>query len=138
MRLEESHRQDLNRQNLEHRQIMERHAAEQQSIREDLRKELAQVHIEKFSAMAAELSHVHKVRTGTQPLNYLLIKEWSTGKKKNLLLTFISMFLCILQTELAAQKEALDKEHCRALETLKKQVLTHSSLLLLLPNLSKS
>ncbi|XP_036981473.1 pericentrin isoform X2 [Acanthopagrus latus] len=86
VRLEESHRQDLNRQNLEHRQIMERHAAEQQSIREDLRKELAQVHIEKFSAMAAELSHVHK-------------------------------------TELAAQKEALDKEHCRALETLKKQVL---------------
>lgn len=75
MRLEESHRQDLNRQNLEHRQIMERHAAEQQSIREDLRKELAQVHIEKFSAMAAELSHVHKVRTGTQPLDYLLIKE---------------------------------------------------------------
>ncbi|KAM8737047.1 pericentrin isoform 2-T2 [Acanthopagrus schlegelii] len=86
VQLEESHRQDLNRQNLEHRQIMERHAAEQQSIREDLRKELAQVHIEKFSAMAAELSHVHK-------------------------------------TELAAQKEALDKEHCRALETLKKQVL---------------
>ncbi|XP_030299600.1 pericentrin isoform X3 [Sparus aurata] len=86
VQLEESHRQDLNRQNLEHRQTMEQHIAEQLSIREDLRKELAQVHIEKFSAMAAELSHVHK-------------------------------------TELAAQKEALDKEHCRALETLKMQVL---------------
>ncbi|XP_073339039.1 pericentrin isoform X1 [Pagrus major] len=86
VQLEESHRQDLNCQKSEHRQTMERHAAEQLSTREDLRKELAQVHIEKFSAMAAELSHVHK-------------------------------------TELAAQKEALDKEHCRALETLKKQVL---------------
>lgn len=29
------------------------------------------------------------------------------------------------QTELAAQKEALDTEHCRALETLKKQVQNH-------------
>lgn len=70
VQLEESHRQDLNRQNLEHRQTMEQHIAEQLSIREDLRKELAQVHVEKFSAMAAELSHVHKVRTGIQPLNY--------------------------------------------------------------------
>ncbi|KAK2826430.1 hypothetical protein Q5P01_020644 [Channa striata] len=42
--------------------------------------------MEKFSAMAAELTHVHKI-------------------------------------ELAAQKEALDSEHCKALETLKKQVL---------------
>ncbi|KAM3594613.1 uncharacterized protein V6R79_010896 [Siganus canaliculatus] len=86
VQLEETHHQDLNRQKAEHEQIMERHVTEQQSLREDLRKELAQVHIEKFSAMAAELSHVHK-------------------------------------TELAAQKETLDAEHCRALETLKKQVL---------------
>nr|XP_046269155.1 pericentrin isoform X2 [Scatophagus argus] len=86
MHLEERHREDLNRQRSEHRQIMEHHATEQLSIREELRKELAQVHIEKFSAMAAELSHVHK-------------------------------------SELTAQKEALDTEHCRALETLKKQVL---------------
>ncbi|XP_078134423.1 pericentrin isoform X2 [Sander vitreus] len=83
---EERYLQNLNLQKSQHKQIMERHAAEQQSIREELRKELAQVHIEKFSAMAAELSHVHK-------------------------------------TELAAQKEALDTEHCKALETLKKQVL---------------
>lgn len=62
VQLEEMHRQDLNRLKSEHRQIMERRAAEQLSIREELRKELAQVHIEKFSAMAAELSHVHKVR----------------------------------------------------------------------------
>ncbi|XP_035529571.1 pericentrin [Morone saxatilis] len=86
VQLEEKHRQDMNRQKSEHQQTMERHSAEQLSMREELRKELAQVHIEKFSAMAAELSHVHK-------------------------------------TELAAQKEALDTEHCRALETLKKQVL---------------
>ncbi|KAK5857626.1 hypothetical protein PBY51_010856 [Eleginops maclovinus] len=86
VQLKETHCQVLNLQKSEHRQIMERHASEQLSIREELRKELALLHIEKFSAMAAELSHVHK-------------------------------------TELAAQKEALDTEHCKALETLKKQVL---------------
>uniref|UniRef100_A0AAQ4QNG3 Pericentrin/AKAP-450 centrosomal targeting domain-containing protein n=1 Tax=Gasterosteus aculeatus aculeatus TaxID=481459 RepID=A0AAQ4QNG3_GASAC len=86
MQLEDKHCQDLNLQKSQHQQIMERHNTEQLSIREDLRKELAQVHIEKFRAMAAELSHVHK-------------------------------------TELAAQQEALDIEHCKALETLKKQVL---------------
>ncbi|XP_047466343.1 pericentrin [Mugil cephalus] len=86
VQLEERHRHVLSSQNSEQKQLVERHAAEQLSIREDLRKELAQVHMEKFRAMAAELSHVHK-------------------------------------TELAAQKEALDSEHCKALETLKKQVL---------------
>ncbi|KAK1894257.1 Pericentrin, partial [Dissostichus eleginoides] len=86
IQLEERHCRGLNLQKSEHRQVMERHASEQLSIREELRKELAQLHIEKFSAMAAELSHVHK-------------------------------------TELTAQKEALDTEHCKALETLKKQVL---------------
>ncbi|KAL3049419.1 hypothetical protein OYC64_008805 [Pagothenia borchgrevinki] len=86
IQLEERHCRGLNLQKSEHRQVMERHASEQLSIREELRKELAQLHIEKFSAMAAELSHVHK-------------------------------------TELTAQKEALDIEHCKALETLKKQVL---------------
>ncbi|KAK5886534.1 hypothetical protein CesoFtcFv8_017560 [Champsocephalus esox] len=86
IQLEERHCRGLNLQKSEHRQVLERHASEQLSIREELRKELAQLHIEKFSAMAVELSHVHK-------------------------------------TELTAQKEALDTEHCTALETLKKQVL---------------
>ncbi|XP_034381587.1 pericentrin isoform X4 [Cyclopterus lumpus] len=86
VQLEERHLRDLNLQKSQHKQIMERHHAEQLSIREELRRELSQVHIEKFSAMAVELSHVHK-------------------------------------TELVAQKEALDTEHCKALETLKKQVL---------------
>lgn len=62
VQLEEKHCQELNIQKLEHKQLMESHASEQLSLREELRKELAQVHIEKFSAMAAELSHVHKVR----------------------------------------------------------------------------
>lgn len=35
---------------------------EQQSIREELRKKLAQLHMEKFSAMATELSQTHQVR----------------------------------------------------------------------------
>uniref|UniRef100_A0A3P9JDG0 Pericentrin n=1 Tax=Oryzias latipes TaxID=8090 RepID=A0A3P9JDG0_ORYLA len=66
----------------EHKNILEQLAREQLSIREELRKELAQVHMEKFKAMAAELSF----------------------------------------NELASQKEALDDEHCKALEALKKQV----------------
>ncbi|XP_029937869.1 pericentrin isoform X2 [Myripristis murdjan] len=86
VQLEEKHCQEVNRQKAEHRQMMERQHAQQLSIGEELRKELAQVHMEKFSAMAAELSNVH-------------------------------------QTELSAQKEALDAEHCKALENLKKQVL---------------
>ncbi len=50
----------------------------------------------------------------------------------NFLANFLIWFifhdlLSFLQTELAAQKEALDTEHCRALETLKKQVLTQCS-----------
>uniref|UniRef100_A0A3Q3MWM4 Pericentrin n=1 Tax=Labrus bergylta TaxID=56723 RepID=A0A3Q3MWM4_9LABR len=56
MQIGERHRQELNHQKSEHRQLMARQAAEQLSIREELRKELAQVHLEKFSAMAAELS----------------------------------------------------------------------------------
>ncbi|XP_070699119.1 pericentrin [Pempheris klunzingeri] len=91
VQLEERYRQDLNLHKSEHRQKVEQQTVEQQTMeqlssREELRKELAQVHMEKFSAMAAELSHAHK-------------------------------------TELTAQKEALDAEHCKALETLKKQVL---------------
>ncbi|XP_028995899.1 pericentrin isoform X2 [Betta splendens] len=86
VQLEEQHRQELNRQISEHKQMMEIKTAEQLSIREELRKHLAQVHMEKFSAMAAELSHVHK-------------------------------------TELAVQKEALNMEHCQALQILKNQVL---------------
>ncbi|MED6286560.1 hypothetical protein CHARACLAT_007257 [Characodon lateralis] len=84
--LEEKHRQDLISRSSEHKQLMELQAAEQLSIREELKRELAQVHMEKFKAMAAELSHVHKI-------------------------------------ELAAQKETLDTEHCKALEALKQQVL---------------
>ncbi|XP_021163480.2 pericentrin [Fundulus heteroclitus] len=84
--LEEKHRQALISQSSEHKRLMERQAAETQSAREELKRELAQLHMDKFKAMAAELSHVHK-------------------------------------TELAAQKETLDTEHCKALEALKQQVL---------------
>ncbi|XP_061599182.1 pericentrin isoform X2 [Cololabis saira] len=86
IQLEEKHREELICRDSANKQLVECHAAEHLSIREELRKELAQVHMEKFKAMAAELSHLHK-------------------------------------TELGAQKEALDAEHCKALETLKKQVL---------------
>ena len=64
--LEDGHHQDLNDQKSECLQIIELHAAEQLSIREELRKELAQLQMEKFSAMAAEISHVHKVRSSNE------------------------------------------------------------------------
>ncbi|XP_077416104.1 pericentrin isoform X2 [Vanacampus margaritifer] len=86
VQLEQRHHRDLTGQKAEHQHVMERYAAEQESLREELRKDLAQMHMDKFRAMAAELSHVH-------------------------------------QTELFAQKESLDAEHCKALGTLKTQVL---------------
>lgn len=60
--LENKYQEELGRQKSEHRQIIERYTTEQLSLKEALRKELAQVHMEKFSAMAAELSCVHKVK----------------------------------------------------------------------------
>uniref|UniRef100_A0A3Q2FFS1 Pericentrin n=1 Tax=Cyprinodon variegatus TaxID=28743 RepID=A0A3Q2FFS1_CYPVA len=69
VQLEEKHRQDLISKASEHKQLMECQAAEQLSIREELKRELAQVQMEKFKAMAAELTHVHKV------IKYSLITE---------------------------------------------------------------
>ncbi|XP_036065913.1 pericentrin isoform X4 [Oryzias melastigma] len=85
VQLQEKHKQELIFKDAEHKNILEQFTTEQMSVREELRKELAQVHMEKFKAMAAELSFVQK-------------------------------------NELASQKEALDAEHCKALEALKKQV----------------
>lgn len=62
MQLENKYREELSCQKSEYRQLIERHTAEQLSLKEALRKELAQMHMERFSAMAAELSHVHKVK----------------------------------------------------------------------------
>lgn len=62
MQHENKYREELSRQKSEYEQLIEQHTAEQLSLKETLRKELAQVHMEKFSAMAAELSHVHKVK----------------------------------------------------------------------------
>lgn len=62
MQLENKYQEELSRQKSEYRQLIERHTAEQLSLKEALRKELAQMHMERFSAMAAELSHVHKVK----------------------------------------------------------------------------
>nr|XP_046179306.1 LOW QUALITY PROTEIN: pericentrin-like [Oncorhynchus gorbuscha] len=44
----------------EHMREVECDGLEQQSVREELRKKLAQLHMEKFSAMATELSHTHQ------------------------------------------------------------------------------
>ncbi|XP_023208004.1 A-kinase anchor protein 9-like isoform X1 [Xiphophorus maculatus] len=65
-RLEEKHRQDLISRSSEHKQLMEHQTAEQLSVREELKRELAQVHMDKFKAMAAELNHVHKMELTAQ------------------------------------------------------------------------
>lgn len=62
MQLENNHREELSRQKSEYRRLIEHHTAEQLSLKEALRKELTQVYMEKFNAMTAELSHVHKVK----------------------------------------------------------------------------
>lgn len=62
MQLENKYQEELSRRKSEYRQLIERHTAEQLSLKEALRKELAQMHMERFSAMAAELNHVHKVK----------------------------------------------------------------------------
>lgn len=61
VKLEERHVQDLKSEKTEHQHILERRTAEQLSSKQKLRQELAQLHLDKFQAMAAELSHVHKV-----------------------------------------------------------------------------
>ena len=55
-------RQEVEQGKAARRQEVGRERAEQLSSREELRRELAQVHMEKFSAMATELSHAHQVR----------------------------------------------------------------------------
>lgn len=72
VKLENKYQEELSRQKSEHRQIIERNTAEHLSRKEALRKELAQVHMEKFSAMAAELSHVHKVKN--TPITQLFLE----------------------------------------------------------------
>lgn len=74
--LEQRHCQDLFRQKSEHEQKMERTIAEQLSMREELRKELTQMHMEKLGAMAAELSHVHKVRTWSRVVMSPVSTKW--------------------------------------------------------------
>ncbi|XP_061553374.1 pericentrin isoform X3 [Phycodurus eques] len=86
VQLEQRHHQDLTGQKAAHQHVVERYVAEKEALREELRKELAQIHMDKFRAMATELSLLH-------------------------------------QTELSAQKESLDADHCKALGTLKAQVL---------------
>ncbi|KAM6973041.1 pericentrin [Aplochiton taeniatus] len=63
---EQEHQQEVNRLKAEHTQKVELEQAHQLSVREELRRELAQVHMEKFSAMATELSHAHQTELATQ------------------------------------------------------------------------
>lgn len=135
VQLEAKHGKYVESQKAEHRKELERQRAEQLSIREELRKELAQVQMEKFSAMATELTHAHMVRKrkmGKLTLSFLTL---FSSVVAYCIVRLLSSFYCISflhvlfsQVELSAQKEALDDEHCKALETLKNQVTIRSSL----------
>uniref|UniRef100_A0A4W5KUS0 ELK domain-containing protein n=1 Tax=Hucho hucho TaxID=62062 RepID=A0A4W5KUS0_9TELE len=95
--LEAEHKQEVERERSRLNQEVVRDGLEQQSVREELRKELAQLHMEKFSAMATELSHTHQ--------NELTIQKEA------------------LEAQLSVQREALEAEHHTALEALRKKVL---------------
>ena len=68
-RQEEGRARDAERLKSAHAQEVERLQRELVSGREGLRMELAQMHMEKFSAMATELSNTHMVSTPTT--NYI-------------------------------------------------------------------
>lgn len=63
VREEKEHALQELRASLEQRQANEIEKVKQESLtlREELRKELARVHMDKFSAMATELGHAHQV-----------------------------------------------------------------------------
>ncbi|XP_063356217.1 pericentrin isoform X2 [Pelmatolapia mariae] len=120
--LEEKHREDLIFLNSEHKQLIERHTAEQLSIREELRKELAHVHMEKFKAMAAELSHVHKSELAAQKEALDTEHCKALEALKNQVLELEQQHSTALQ-ELSqtytAEKEQLTKQHQVQLQELK-------------------
>ncbi|XP_042078537.1 pericentrin isoform X4 [Haplochromis burtoni] len=120
--LEEKHREDLIFLNSEHKQVIERHTAEQLSIREELRKELAHVHMEKFKAMAAELSHVHKSQLAAQKESLDTEHCKALEALKNQVLELEQQHSTALQ-ELSqtytAEKGQLTKQHQVQLQELK-------------------
>ncbi|XP_045553644.1 pericentrin isoform X2 [Salmo salar] len=83
----------------EHMQEVECDGLEQQSIREELRKKLAQLHMEKFSAMATELSQTHQ--------NELTIQKEALETEHHMALE-----------NLRKKVLELAQQHCTALEEL--------------------
>lgn len=115
---------------------IERLRKEEQTIREDLRIELAKVHMDKFSAMTRELHQAHQVSTVMEgcifdaTLVHLLCKVYCSS--------IISYVNLLMQAEMceavSSQRAALDDEHRSALEALQQQVVAlekqHSAALL--------
>ncbi|XP_052355300.1 pericentrin-like isoform X4 [Oncorhynchus keta] len=97
--LEAKHKQEVERERSRLNQEVGRDWLEQQSVREELRKELAQLHMEKFSAMATELSHTHQ--------NELTIQKEALEAEHHTALE-------------ALRKKVLElaQQHCTALEEL--------------------
>ncbi|CAG10353.1 unnamed protein product, partial [Tetraodon nigroviridis] len=131
VQLENKHQEELSRQKSEYRQLIECHTAEQLSFKEALKKEQAQVHMEKFSAMAAELSHLHK--TGFEEQKQVELedlrrslaseqedKEQSYTDKMNQLtaqLQQLDAVVAQLQTEIGCLQEELKGKRAQ-METL--------------------
>ncbi|KAL1021956.1 hypothetical protein UPYG_G00020370 [Umbra pygmaea] len=64
--LEAEHRQEIQCERSRLNQEAERLVVEQQAVKEELRRQLAQLHMEKFTAMATELSHAHQKELSVQ------------------------------------------------------------------------
>ncbi|XP_061824099.2 pericentrin isoform X2 [Nerophis lumbriciformis] len=103
-------------------EMVERHIAEQESIKEELRKEMAQMHMTKFRAMAGELSHVHQDELSAQKesLDAEHCKALSELKAQVLQLEQQnSAALQELTHAYVAEKEQLSQQHQLQLQELK-------------------
>ncbi|KAM8833844.1 pericentrin [Synchiropus picturatus] len=119
---EEKHSKDLQSQQTEHQKAIERNLEEQISNREDLRKELAQLHMDKFRAMAAELSQVHKAELLAQKESLDIEHCNALGVLKKQVLELEQQHSAALQElslSFTAEKQQVIDEHQLQLQELR-------------------
>ncbi|XP_054652131.1 pericentrin isoform X3 [Dunckerocampus dactyliophorus] len=119
VQLEKRHHQALTSQQVA---MMECHVAEQESNREKLRKELTQMHMDKFRAMAAELSQVHQAELSAQKESLDAEHCKALGELKAQVLELEQQHSAALQEIMqtyAAEKEQLSQQHQLQLQELK-------------------
>ncbi|XP_062324892.1 pericentrin isoform X2 [Osmerus eperlanus] len=139
--LEDKCRQEVEQGKAALRQEVARERAEHLSSREELRRELAQVHMEKFSAMATELSHAHQTELATQREALETAHRLALEALRNQVLELEQQHSAALQ-DLAqtfnTEKQKLDTQHqlklqevrsvsTRELEACRKEIEEESS-----------